>query len=210
MRSHANVMATLAAFAALGGGAFAIGAIPDDEGDINACFDKRGKDIGEVRLLVKGNCANDERQISWNQDGPQGPVGPPGGQGPLGPSNAFEAVRDATPVFAGGSGEHRVATLSGLPPGAYTVSATARVAVGADQNPNLDIPQCTLKAESEQAFAAANTGGGEVTTLPAQLTHTFAGEGVVTLDCMATNEWSAAGRIIAIRVSDLTSTDVSG
>lgn len=68
--TYANVMATAAVVIAVGGGTWAIGAIPDSEGRINACYVPRDvvrtqqvgnrrvrrvvKCKGEVRLLVTG------------------------------------------------------------------------------------------------------------------------------------------------------------
>ena len=91
--TYANVMVTLMAFAMIGGGAVAIGGVTNSEGEIQACFDKKGADQGEVRLLVKGKCTSQERKITWSQQGPVGPqgqqggLGAPGEQGPPGPAS---------------------------------------------------------------------------------------------------------------------------
>jgi hypothetical protein len=83
--TFANATAVVALFAALGGGAVAIGGVINDQGEIQACFDKKGPDAGEVRLLVKGKCTRAERKILWNQQGEPGPQGQPGPQGEPGP-----------------------------------------------------------------------------------------------------------------------------
>ena len=79
--SYANVMATVAAFAAIGGGAVAIGGVVTSDGKIQACYDRKGKNRGEVRLLVKGKCTRAEKRIAWNQQGPAGDPGPAGTPG---------------------------------------------------------------------------------------------------------------------------------
>lgn len=83
--------------AALAGGAFAVGAAPDPRRAIDACYEKRGPDRGEIRLLIEGTCASREKALTWNARGPQGAGGRqgergaqgepglPGVQGPAGP-----------------------------------------------------------------------------------------------------------------------------
>ena len=60
---------------ALVGGVVAIGALPDSEGKINACYVRHGERKGEVRLLVSGKCGSGEKRLSWNQQGPRGENG---------------------------------------------------------------------------------------------------------------------------------------
>ena len=83
--TYANVMVTLMAFAMIGGGAVAIGGVTNSAGEIEACYDKKGDDEGEVRLLSKGECTRQERKITWSQQGPQGVPGVPGAPGEQGP-----------------------------------------------------------------------------------------------------------------------------
>lgn len=88
IRSHltyANVMVTLLAIVVLGGGAVAIGRVTTPDGQIQACYDKKGANRGDVRLLVKGKCTRAEQKIVWGQQGPQGQPGPQGAQGEQGP-----------------------------------------------------------------------------------------------------------------------------
>ena len=70
--SYANVMATIAVFLALGGGAYAVVGIPSPDGVIHGCY-KKGK--GTLRVISKGKCKNSERTLSWNQQGRQGSAG---------------------------------------------------------------------------------------------------------------------------------------
>jgi hypothetical protein len=79
--SYANVMATLAVFLALGGGAFAATTLVGRDGTITTCVNKRGA----VRVTGPGKrCARRERRLAWNQIGPRGVTGPQGPQGPHG------------------------------------------------------------------------------------------------------------------------------
>ena len=103
--TYANVMATIAAFAAIGGGAFAIGAVPDREGRIKACFVPKGKAKGDVRILVSGSkCRKGEAKVTWNQRGrrgrrgAQGEPGPQGLRGLQGPAGSGRAYAVVNPV----------------------------------------------------------------------------------------------------------------
>lgn len=78
--SYANVMATIAVFAAIGGGAIAIGQSGGDS-EIKACYARSGANKGDLRLLTRGQCTRKERPISWNQSGPTGAPGAPGAPG---------------------------------------------------------------------------------------------------------------------------------
>ena len=102
--SYANVMSTIAVFAVVGGGAFAIGAVPDRNGSINACYVKKGKRAGDVRLLVKGTkCRRGEAKIAWNQRGLQGlpgTAGAPGAKGDAGAAGATGPAGEPNPNAA--------------------------------------------------------------------------------------------------------------
>ena len=90
--TYANVVATLAMFIALGGGAYALNGVPDRSGTYHGCVSASGvlrvvrsasschraktveRDTRRVR--VPGESA-----ISWHQTGPRGPQGVPGNPG---------------------------------------------------------------------------------------------------------------------------------
>lgn len=104
--TYANVTATAAMIAAVGGGALASGAIPDAEDRIPACYVPKTikhkvkgklrvvKSAGAIRLLVKGSrCPKGERKLSWAQRGPAGAMGPAGASGPPGPGGGTNVVR---------------------------------------------------------------------------------------------------------------------
>ena len=75
--SPALVVAAIALVAAAGG--FAIAAVPDKQGRIEACYVPK---TGAVKLLVKGKkCPRGQKLVRWNQTGPVGPAGAPGAAG---------------------------------------------------------------------------------------------------------------------------------
>jgi uncharacterized membrane protein (UPF0127 family) len=95
--TYANVMATVAVVAALGGGAYAaLAAIPGSNGVIHACFKKKK---GNLRVVNKPKCKKKERALTWNQTGPQGIQGVRGLQGVPGPTASTSAEN---PVGSGG------------------------------------------------------------------------------------------------------------
>src|SRR5690242_6490158 len=66
-----------AVLVALGG--VALAAIPDSDGTIHACYQKRS---GALRVVEStGDCRAGERAIDWNQRGPTGATGPQGATG---------------------------------------------------------------------------------------------------------------------------------
>ncbi len=77
--NYTNVVASLALFVALGGGAFAAGAaLIGGNGVINGCVLKKG---GTLIIVVAGKrCKRGQRPISFNQRGPQGQQGRPQGR----------------------------------------------------------------------------------------------------------------------------------
>ena len=91
-RSHvtyANVMATVAVFLALGGGAYALSGIPDRGGVFHGCVSNR---TGVLRVIKSASSCQKakargkhktrgESAITWNQQGPPGLKGLQGGQG---------------------------------------------------------------------------------------------------------------------------------
>jgi hypothetical protein len=83
LRSWILVAAISLALVAIGGVAFAEGAIPGPDGVINAC---RKIDGGRLRVVPSGtSCRSYERPLKWNARGPVGPGGPLGDVGPAGP-----------------------------------------------------------------------------------------------------------------------------
>jgi hypothetical protein len=89
--SYANVAASLALFAALGGGAYAaVSAIPGPDGVIHGCYKKHK---GSLRLVPAGRrCSHSERAIAFNQTGPKGTAGLRGTKGATGATGARGAT----------------------------------------------------------------------------------------------------------------------
>lgn len=84
--TYANVIATSAIFIALGGGAYAVTALPSANSVVFACAKKKG---GGLRTVKKSNrCKRGERKISWNVGGQAGPGGSQGAVGSPGPAGA--------------------------------------------------------------------------------------------------------------------------
>ena len=87
--SFANVVALLALFVALGGGAFAAtNAFVGKDGQVHSCVARDGS----VRIVVaRKKCAKKQTALAWSKQGPRGLIGPQGiaGQtgktGPQGP-----------------------------------------------------------------------------------------------------------------------------
>ena len=78
--TYANVMSTVAAFAALGGGAYAaVSSIPGPDGRISGCYVKK---TGNLRVIKSGGkCRKGERKLVWSQTGPPGVPGQNGANG---------------------------------------------------------------------------------------------------------------------------------
>jgi hypothetical protein len=80
--TYSNVLATIALFIALSGGAYALTSVSSTGGIVKACAKKKS---GVLRVVKKGKrCKKSERLISWNVRG-QGSAGAVGAQGPAGP-----------------------------------------------------------------------------------------------------------------------------
>src|SRR2546421_7911698 len=69
--SHANVMATVAVFIALGGGALAATSFVGSDGKIRGCVSKKG----QLTLVKPGKHCKKGTPIAWNQKGAKGAPG---------------------------------------------------------------------------------------------------------------------------------------
>jgi hypothetical protein len=101
--TYSNVMATVAIFVAMGGGAYGVSAIPAKDGTVYGCFHKK---TGKLRVVKKGKrCKKKERRISWNVQGVRGTPGSAGVQGPKGDAGQQGAKGDAgSPGSTGAAG----------------------------------------------------------------------------------------------------------
>ena len=79
--TYANVMATIAVFVALGGGAIAATGLVGSNGQYHGCVGKKGV----LSVLAPGkHCHRGQTAIAWSKTGPQGEPGPAGAQGAQG------------------------------------------------------------------------------------------------------------------------------
>lgn len=123
--NHGTVVAYLALFLAIGGGAYAAsGSFVGHNGAINGCVPKGG---GALKVFKPGKkCPSGNVPVSFNAKGSQGPVGPQGLpgkegtaglQGPIGPAtyaavdDLGEATPTATPNVEGGFEEIKAINL---------------------------------------------------------------------------------------------------
>jgi hypothetical protein len=84
-----HALVVLVAAVAIGGGAFAIAAIPSPDGTITACVKKSGRGKGAMRVIdASKRCSRKERKLSWNQAGQPGPAGASGRDGATGATGA--------------------------------------------------------------------------------------------------------------------------
>jgi hypothetical protein len=115
--SPALVVAALALVVAVGGGAFAVAAIPAADGSIKACYKKSGKQKGTLRVIdSKARCARTEKTLTWSQNGSPGaagPVGPAGANGQAGAQGETGATGE--PGAKGETGERGLQGEQGLP-----------------------------------------------------------------------------------------------
>ena len=110
--SYANLMATVAVFLALGGGAYALTGVPDARGVFHGCVNRK---TGGLRLVARaGSCRAVKKRhgrvidpgefaVAWNAQGQPGSAGQQGGSGtrgatgPTGPGGVTnEVVRSAS------------------------------------------------------------------------------------------------------------------
>lgn len=94
--TYANVMASIAVFLALGGGAYAASSLVGSNGILHGCYAKRN---GALRLVPPGRrCSGRELAVTLDAIGPAGPKGPGGAKGKRGSTGATGAVGPAGPA----------------------------------------------------------------------------------------------------------------
>jgi hypothetical protein len=198
------VIASVAALAALGSGAYA--AMPGGDGTIQGCSQKNN---GQLRVIdTDGECRSAEIALEWNQTGPEGqkgdpgPAGPPGPPGPSGTSRAFEASGTAFDQTTIPAGEPGVDVLSkSLPAGKYVLSASVDVS---NTSSGTTYVTCSIAGPSPAASATASVGPFLRESLSIDGTLDFAG-GTVTVRCIgAPNPSRAQARALtAIKVDSI-------
>lgn len=144
---HATVVAYLALFVALGGGAYAIGSKPATS-TINGCYSRH---TGALRIVAKnGRCHKRELPVSWNKQGPTGPAGPAGPRGAEGPEGKVSTAgfytkeqADARYLPVGGTAAN-ASTLAGQPPSAFASSSLFGSPVAVSETGESNSSQCTV------------------------------------------------------------------
>ncbi len=141
--SHATIVAYLALFVALGGGALAVVRAPSRTGRISACFVARS---GHIRLVNSTTrCRRGERKLTWNQRGPAGVRGPAGATGRAGSKGTSFDANATLPskqtltglwAVAGGTGNNAPGVIQFSPqlPRALPDTAVHRLTAGASTN----------------------------------------------------------------------------
>jgi len=178
--SPALLISVLALFIALGGIGYAAFKLPK-----NSVGSKQLKNGSVTSNKVKdGSLLGKDFKAGQLPAGPAGPAGP---QGPAGPSTAYAAFHDEAISLTSTSeaSPQTVATLGGLPVGAYAVQAKL---IADSESTEEDYTRCNLVAEGDNDYADDYLGhqvaGDSFRAVFAmQLVHTFAGPGTVTVSC---------------------------
>lgn len=117
--TYANVMATIAVFVSVGGGAYAVTGIPGSDGSINGCYKKK---TGVLRVVKSGlRCRRGERRIAWSQKGVPGQAGAKGAAGDTGPKG------DPGETGPAGAPNPNAETLDGLDSTAFVLGGGGAV-----------------------------------------------------------------------------------
>lgn len=131
--NHATVVAYLALFVALGGGALAATSFIGSNGQIHGCVSKKGQ-LSVLKPSKK--CKKGKTKIAWNQKGPKGDTGDTGATGATGPSDAFQAFPPVNVDIASTTEPGTtIATLHNLPAGSYAIFAHTDLAFGSGPGP---------------------------------------------------------------------------
>jgi type VI protein secretion system component Hcp len=172
-RSRVPLKLLLPTAAALGAGAaVAVGSIPGSDGTITGCYNvwTSGADFANGTLRVVdpaatpppgytdafpgapiNACGPDEKQITWNQQGPTGPTGPTGPQGPEGGNGApGSIIGETTFDVETGHGSKVLLKLDGV-----SGSVSTKGQAGA-----IGLDKFAFGAEGTVASAAPGTGAG--------------------------------------------------
>jgi hypothetical protein len=121
--SYANVMATVAVFLALGGGAYALTGVPDRRGVFHGCVSNKTGVLRVVKTTsacVKPKLHGKHRTlgefaVAWNQRGARGRPGAPGRAGPGAVNLYFDRAPDNQLVNLGTVGAWTIKALCWAP-----------------------------------------------------------------------------------------------
>jgi Collagen triple helix repeat (20 copies) len=158
--NYANVMATVAVFLALGGGAFAASGLIAKNGTIHGCVSKRTHVLSVIK--AGGKCGRGHVSLAFNAKGVTGARGPKGPTGPMGePGAAGSPGRTGAPGDPGKSAS--ALFVSTLETGAI-VNSSGGVTVD-DNSPGAYI--VTFPQDVSECVPTANLGNTSGNVLPA-------------------------------------------
>jgi hypothetical protein len=162
--SYSNVVATLALFIALGGGAYAANSLVGSHGVIQGCAPERG---GTLTIVPPHHrCKRGQTSLTLSavgKNGAQGNIGPQGPKGPTGPQGPQGATGPQGPQGATGP-----AGPSGLTsvtePAAWTIRSESQTDAIAAYAPGTD----TSGNDAYQGFNFGGFGGPDTLTATLQ------------------------------------------
>jgi hypothetical protein len=193
--SYANVMATIAVFVALGGGAYAAVALPPSS--VGSRQLKNGsvtpKKVGRATIkLFKGQKGAPGPKGDQGAQGAQGPQGPQGILGPIGPSNVY-----FTSSTAAG------AELT-LPAGDYWIEGQCDFSnSNGTQQPGLEILTSSQAGGIGSASATIPANGATVASH--DVTAHFSNQGTLDNGCTSSASTGVSSNTLtAIRVATVT------
>lgn len=190
--TYANVVATIALFCALGGGAYAATQLPK-----NSVGTKQlKKDAVNSNKVKDGSLLGKDfkaGQLPAGKDGAPGPAGPRGETGPRGPSEAYADRTEGEIAIGSGTA---VASLI-VPAGSYVVTGKANVFNnGIQASADCAITVGATKLDQAELELGASAG---INFLPIAVLGSFSATGTTAVQ-LACTEQDAPG--VDIRVSD--------
>jgi hypothetical protein len=223
LKHPATVIAALALFVALGGGAAWASGLISGSHIKNHSIAAKKLTKQAVKSLRGHRGARGPVGPTGNTGatGPTGPTGPTGDtgatgdDGPIGPSNAYTFHRDDAASI--GTTDTTIATAN-LPAGQYAIFATMYI----DSSPPDDAvgyTNCTLTAGGDTDTSGTNLGGQPQqvsrAALSMQVSHVFAAAGSAVVTCIGepvttTTVTANSTKITAIKVDSVTNTAVTG
>ena len=189
------------AVGALAVGGIAYATIPDSNGVIHGCYQKKQGTLRVIDTDQAQTCSSSETQLDWNQTGPQGQPGQQGPPGPTGPSDiwsvdGYDAGNKNVPPAPN---EEVLATTATLPAGSYFVQAETSL----ENNTATSIDYVCDVVDSEgNTYGEARTSNPDWATLPVQAVVTLASPDTISFECTATGALSEAfnWQLAAIKV----------
>jgi hypothetical protein len=206
--SYANVVATLALFIALGGGAYAAITVTGKNvrnGSLTGA-DLKNNSVASTDVR-NGSLLSKDFKAGQLKAGPAGPRGATGVTGPVGPSQAFHAAGTQFSVTAANLTD--ILTPLQVPAGSYAAVARVRLAANATTN----LASCRLFVgssldDSQGSFGPPPvTGVPPETTLTMTTTGTLAAPGPISVSCGVPSGTGAyqvvSSSVTAIKVGSL-------